>query len=187
MKKGGGSAKGSEFERQIGKTLSLWWTQNHENGPKDNIFWRTPGSGARATQREKKRQDSNMFSGDIGILDPCGEDLIEKCIFEIKRGYTERFDLLNFIDGKNNGGMLLKFWEDLSEKALHFNKFPLLIFKRNRKEICLMTTWQLFNLIQGFSGPYSEKQIRLITPYDDTRIISFPKFLEWARPVAFRK
>lgn len=39
--------KGSVFEREICKALGRWWT----DGERDDIFWRTAGSGARATCR----------------------------------------------------------------------------------------------------------------------------------------
>jgi len=42
-------AKGSSFEREICTILSKWWTNNE----RDDVFWRTAGSGARATTRSK--------------------------------------------------------------------------------------------------------------------------------------
>jgi len=44
-------AKGGEFERDISRFLSRWWTY----GERDDVFWRTSASGARATTRSLAR------------------------------------------------------------------------------------------------------------------------------------
>ena len=49
MRPGGGKAKGSSFEREIARILSLWWSK----GTRDDIFGRTMSSGAWGTQRAK--------------------------------------------------------------------------------------------------------------------------------------
>ncbi len=58
--------KGSNFEREICKLLSLWWT----NDKRDDIFWRTSGSGARATTRSKTKQKTFGQYGDVQATDP---------------------------------------------------------------------------------------------------------------------
>jgi len=83
-KKGGGMKKGSSFERLICKRLSLWWTNNK----RDDVFWRTSGSGARATQRKKNKQDTYGQHGDVQAIDPIGEPLTKLCSIEIKCGYS---------------------------------------------------------------------------------------------------
>lgn len=77
-------AKGSLFERQICKELSLWWTE----GKRDDIFWRTAGSGGRATSRARRRQSTANSHGDICALDPLGKPLLDALVFELKRGYN---------------------------------------------------------------------------------------------------
>uniref|UniRef100_A0A6M3IVU9 Uncharacterized protein n=1 Tax=viral metagenome TaxID=1070528 RepID=A0A6M3IVU9_9ZZZZ len=80
-------SKGADFEREILKTLSLWWTQD-ENDPREDIFYRTSGSGARSTARAKKGKATHNSSGDVGYLDAIGKPLIDYAFIEIKRGYT---------------------------------------------------------------------------------------------------
>ena len=84
-RKGRGMSKGSAFEREICKRLSLWWTDNE----RDDIFWRTSGSGARATQRSKSKKRTYGQYGDVQAIDPIGEPLVKLLIIEIKRGYSK--------------------------------------------------------------------------------------------------
>ena len=84
--------KGRQFERDIAKRLSLWWTK----GERDDVFWRTAGSGARATVRSKKGVSTSGSFGDIGYIDPEGLPLIDTCVIELKRGdtYETPWDLM---------------------------------------------------------------------------------------------
>ena len=192
MKPGRGGTKGSEFEREICKKLSLWWTQDNSEGPKDNIFWRTAGSGARATQRNKKGLDSNMFSGDIGLLDSKGEDFLKCCVIEIKRGYSLQFDLLNYLDGTKSEGILFKFWDKIYNDGDKLNKEPLLIFRRDRKNVCIVLKPSLISKIMYDSGPFLGKKIIIghdfihsLEESKKTIILLFSEFLDWAKPISF--
>lgn len=93
MKKGGGSKKGSPYERAICTQLSLWWT----GGERDDVFWRTSGSGGRATRRGRKGLSTAGHCGDIGASDPIGEPLMKLCAWEVKRGYS-RFTIQDILD-----------------------------------------------------------------------------------------
>lgn len=89
--------KGSGFEREMCKDLSLWWTDEDEK--RDDIFWRTAGSGARRTIRQKNSKLKTANSaGDMACLDPeFGKELIDFAVFEFKRGYSSK-RLLNNIE-----------------------------------------------------------------------------------------
>lgn len=88
-----GSRKGANFERQIARMLSLWWSE----GKRDDIFWRTPSSGARATIRQRQGKSTAGQYGDIRATDPIGEPLLRACTIEVKTGYkdTSIMDLLD--------------------------------------------------------------------------------------------
>ena len=88
MKKGGGSQKGASFERTICKKLSKWWT----DGEHDDVFWRTQGSGARATVRCKQGLETHGQQGDVQSTHPEGQPLLDHFAFELKRGYDFRID-----------------------------------------------------------------------------------------------
>ncbi len=78
-------AKGSSFEREICKLLSLWWTKDK----RDDIFWRTAGSGAMAKVRSKVGKKTFGQGGDVQATDPIGQPLIDVCSIELKRGYSK--------------------------------------------------------------------------------------------------
>lgn len=77
-------AKGSQFERDICRQLSRWWT----NGKQDDVFWRTSQSGGRATQRAKKGLKTFGHCGDISAVNPIGQPLVQLFTIELKRGRT---------------------------------------------------------------------------------------------------
>lgn len=75
--------KGANFERDTCRQLSLWWTE----GGRDDVFWRTAGSGARATSRGKAGRSTYGQYGDIQAVDPIGAPLLRMFTFELKKGY----------------------------------------------------------------------------------------------------
>ena len=77
-------AKGGKFERDFCRQLSLWWT----NQVRDDLFWRTAGSGGRATTRAKSGKQSAGHAGDITSTDPSSQPLTDLISFELKRGYN---------------------------------------------------------------------------------------------------
>lgn len=93
MKKGQSKSKGTQYERDICKKLSLWWT----NGKRNDIFWTTSGSGSRATRATKMK--AKQF-GDVCAIDPKGDHLIDLFTIELKRGYNNKtpFDILDSRD-----------------------------------------------------------------------------------------
>ena len=78
-----GKSKGSSFEREMAKYVSLWWTDDE----RDDVFWRTSNSGGRATVRSRSEQETFGQYGDLQATDPIGQPLIDFFSIEIKRGY----------------------------------------------------------------------------------------------------
>jgi len=78
------SQKGSCFEREFCRILSLWWTEDQSS----DVFWRTSGSGARAKTRSKKGLSTFGQYGDVQATDPIGQPLIDNVTIELKRGYS---------------------------------------------------------------------------------------------------
>lgn len=77
-------AKGSQFERDICKSLSLWYTRRANDG----VFWRTANSGGRATIRARQGKTTGDHCGDICAIDPAGESFLRLVALELKRGYN---------------------------------------------------------------------------------------------------
>ncbi len=105
----GKSAKGSGFEREICVQLSEWWT----SGDRSDIFWRTAGSGARATTRAKQGKATSGQYGDITAIDPVGMPLIDLITLELKRGYTKA----SFHDALDRDRHVVQEWEGFVDKA----------------------------------------------------------------------
>jgi len=123
--------KGSKYEREVCKQLSLWWT----GGERDDVFWRSTTSGARATIRSKQGKVTFGQYGDIQATDPIGQPLLNVCTIEVKRGYTKDH-FHDMIDSPSNElpKQYEKFIEQVkadSEKADSI--YWLLIVKRDRK------------------------------------------------------
>jgi hypothetical protein len=96
-------AKGSQFERDICKRLSKWWTSD----ARDDIFYRTGGSGGMATSRASKGKSTANSAGDIGYLDGQGAPLLKAFTFELKKGYPS-VSLLRLIDSRLTADMAAK-------------------------------------------------------------------------------
>lgn len=89
----GKSLKGGVFEREMCGILSLWWSNNR----RDDLFWRTGGSGARARVRHQKGKRTHGQHSDMCATDPKGEPLIRALTIEMKRGYNKftPFDVMD--------------------------------------------------------------------------------------------
>lgn len=86
--------KGGPFEREICKTLSLWWTKQE----RDDVFWRSSQSGGRATMRARKGKGTFGHHGDIASTDPISAPATSVFCWELKRGYTKRGTYVDVIE-----------------------------------------------------------------------------------------
>jgi len=114
-----GKRKGSNFEREIAKTLSVW--VNGESKP--YVFWRSPSSGSLATIAE-----SMDASGDLIALRPEGKFLTDRFSIELKTGYEDVDFMKHFKDNKNN--IIEDFWKQCIRDARKANKYGMLIFRK---------------------------------------------------------
>jgi hypothetical protein len=132
MKRGGGKRKGSSFEREISRTLSLWVT----NGERDDVLWRSQNSGGRFTVRKKKNLKTANAFGDIAYTHDDGKPYTELFCTECK-DYRD-LDLWSLVQLNDNG--LLKFWKENQKVADSVERSPILIAKQNRKPIVFICT-----------------------------------------------
>ena len=129
---GKGHGKGSSFERELCKQLSLWWSYGSTN----DIFWRTAGSGAMAKNRSKKGGQAFGQYGDVQATNPTGQKLIDICSIEIKRGYNKDC-FAHILDKKYHTAQQAyeKFIQQATEDASNANaRTWLLIAKRDRRQ-----------------------------------------------------
>jgi len=163
-------AKGGDFEREIARKLSLWFT----GGERDDIFGRSDGSGGRFTSRRKSGKDTANQSGDITFTDVIGEPLIKRWSIELKTGYADkssnklidkkgksvkilyRWDLLDLIDSTQKVPIFIDFWNQTKRDADLSGRTPVLIFRRNLRTECICFSRGYFhNLVDTFGFPDS--------------------------------
>jgi len=178
MRPGGSSQKGSKFERDICRKLSLWIS----NGKNVNVFWRTAASGARATTAAKRGVRIKPHEGDIAAIDEMGTDFIDTFLIECK--HRRDLDLGSFLCGQ--GGYILKVWRRLRRDSRKLNKRPMMIFKNNRCDVLLMLDRKGFKLIFGGEADGRDAtsdgtpDLRLISDKRNAYIVTLDEFCEFA-------
>lgn len=130
MKPGGGKKKGSQFEREVCKALSMWISRN----TKSDLFWRSAISGGRATVAHKKGTDLARQAGDITATAEEGYPFIELFFVECKRVST--LGITNFV--YNRSCPIRTFWTIACQQALRHNRAPMVIAQEDRGEIIVL-------------------------------------------------
>ena len=124
-KKVNGSRKGSKFERDISKKISLWFS----DGKRDDLLWRTAGSGARQTVRRKKGLKTEGGAGDLSSTSDETKILTDVICFELKN-YAD-INPFQLLVGENK--LVLGWWNNLKTTAEFEGKIPVLIIKQDYK------------------------------------------------------
>lgn len=124
-----GKQKGSSFEREVCKALSLWVSK----GVSVDLYWRAAMSGGRATVAKGTVRQA----GDITAVAPEGHILTDNFYVECKNYKDVDLDCL--VKGK---GALLTFWQTAQKEAAKYNRIPTLIFKRNHWPTLFCSTQQ---------------------------------------------
>ena len=171
---GQGKRKGSAFEREIAKKLSLWFSE----GEREDIFYRSHNSGGRFTARQKSQKDTAYQSGDITCSDPLGEHLISKWSIECKSGYGN-WGVLDFVDSRQYITKLESFFQQCCEDAHKANKEPILIFRRKGKKTCICLAKEYINHLEAFNGKLEKIHVEVHSQWMPVVIIGFDDFLNW--------
>lgn len=133
------SGKGSKFEREICVKLSLWAS----NGVHEDWYWRTAGSGARATVRGRKGKTTTGHCGDICATCPEAKFLLDHFAIECKKGYS-RHTIADLLD-KPEGAAKQEYekWFEQAELSRKHSgaKSWLLIVKRDRRDALVFTNF----------------------------------------------
>ena len=130
MRKGGGAAKGSAYERELCKRISSWFS----GGETEDLFWRTSGSGSRATNRRRLGRSTNRFDfGDMKHEVPEGLPLSENLCWEFRS--RARFDTFTvFGTGEEDPKTsILSSWAKACYEAECSDRNPVLITKAVRR------------------------------------------------------
>jgi len=122
-----GKYKGSEFEREMCKTLSSWLSA----GKRLDYFWRSAMSGGRATVAMKKNIELGASSGDITAICSEGEVLTKQFMIECKAYRSLQLDQLIFTDT----GEFRWIWLKLKADSKKYHREPMLIAKQNQRPV----------------------------------------------------
>ena len=176
------SAKGSTFERDICKRLSLWWTDND----RDDVFWRTSGSGARATTRAKQNKTTYGQCGDIQATDPIGDPLMKVFAIEIKRGYPNATLSNAFDAAPKSKPQIIDFIKQAMKSQNDSDAISwMLIHKRNRRQTTVLVPRTILEYIHPqFFDDMSVIQIELLLKEQSINVVQccLDDFLEWLEP-----
>jgi len=175
-------AKGSAGERETSTELSRWWS----NGSRSDIFWRTSGSGGRATQRSKVGLKTKYQYGDITFTDPIGKPLCDLMVIENKRGYSDEISVLSFVDklDRMKDPILLRWYFKLQVEVRRSGRpNGVIIFQRNRRKKCIMMETNLFVQFEQYNGDWMKNIVEILYQEDKSfSIVSFHDFLAWCPP-----
>jgi len=189
-------AKGGSFENEVCKVLSLWISQSE----RDDIFRRSVSSGAQFTQRRKSNKDTAYQGADITFADPIGEPLIKKWSIECKTGYggkskktikgtdvsyieEKRWDVLDFLDSKQKEPTLQKMWNQCKRDAELTLRRPVLIFRRNHREKCVVVEQSYFIFLRDYFGK-EPNRLQISLKHDVLCVFSLEDFLNWAEDIS---
>ena len=145
-KRKGDPKKGSAFERDFARKLSLWWSE----GKADDWFWRLGGSGGRATNRAKSGRNTANGYGDIAAQCPEAQKLLNIVTFELKRGFN-RISIQDLLDKPNGPNQMRDFIEQAKRSAsLAGTPYWVLVFRRDLREELIVTNIERKALETGF-------------------------------------
>lgn len=184
MKKGGGSKKGSTYEREICTQFSMWWCGL------DDTLWRTGGSGGRATVRGRKGKTTLGGCGDVCSTDPISKPLMDYMTLELKCGYSKvsPFDIL---DKKSHAKK--QQWEQWVEQAMLSRKnaksrFWAIVAKRNQRDSIMMMPYVMFEEL-GLVGMTSTASMDILiktglhkSKFISVGIIRLDQFFKTVKP-----
>ena len=151
--------KGSAFERQVAKELSLWLT----DGEREDTLWRSSQSGGRHTTLTYKGRDASSQAGDLSSIDRESHDFIETFLVECKHYKNLELPSL-FFGGKRGIG---QFYQKALKDAKEINKMPLLIAKQNFQPIIVATT------AKGYKRLFKSNTHKIATFHKKNMVVVF--------------
>lgn len=171
LRGGGNPSKGPDYEREFCTRLSLWWT----GGKQDDVFWRSQGSGGRASSRAKRGRATVGQHGDVAATQPIGEPLIDLMTIELKRGYSEYTvqDMLDRADKNAQQEWERFFYQCITshEEAGSFAWF--MVTRRDRRlDWCWFPKYLLSNLrsLGAFATPPRPRVRMMVEVRDSSKV-----------------
>lgn len=152
-------AKGSVFEREVAKRLSLWYS----HGQDDSWIWRTAMSGGRSTVRARQGKRTSGGAGDLTFTDERAAPLFDLITFELKRGYPKvsLSDLIDRNDGTKPAGFELWLQQAIRSARQGSTPYWMIIHKRNNRSAMAYLEGNLYAYLRDEDD---RKQITLARP-----------------------
>lgn len=126
MRLGGGSQKGSAFERTVCRQLSHWLS----GGKRDDLFWRSAMSGGRATLGLKKGMTRATQAGDVTAIDGRGLGAQFLRTFVVECKHVRSLELDKAVAKQT--GAFVKYWAKHLGEAKAHGRSPFLVARQNR-------------------------------------------------------
>lgn len=179
-------AKGSDFERDFARQLSLWWTR----GMDDSVFWRVSASGGRARTRAKTGKKTDNQYGDICATQTEGMPLMAKTIWELKRGYKKwsPFDVMDK-PAKMKKQTLELFWDQVMQGVTDSGKplEPFLVWRRDQRVACVAMQFSFAMTITNKLKRLWPRPVAAIkTETYNIVVFRLSDFFEWCDPEVFQ-
>lgn len=162
--------KGAGFERECCAALSLWVTA----GERDDTLWRSAMSGGRATVHRKVGRSIEHVAGDICAVHEDGIPLVRDFFLECK--FYAQLNVDGFI--LEGVGLLPGFWQTAYDEAAHYEKFPMLIWKENRRGTCVGIT----HCAADYLRLKVDRHALFTVPRLDLVVFSFARMLKRSYP-----
>jgi len=173
MRPGGGKRKGSSFEREISRELSLWISK----GARNDLFWRTHSSGALGTISKKMSQ-----YGDIMSIEDGGKPFTDRCNIECRHGKC--LQEKDFIY-PTKGSSMLQLLQEGRKNAILSNRMPIWFFKSHRKDVIVMLEY-ITNIDGTFAFLDLLTDYRVLAIYPQHGVMLMP-FADWKKSFILEK
>lgn len=182
-----GRGKGSQFERDLCRELSLWWTRRK----RDDVFWRTSQSGGRSKTRLKSGKRTFGQYGDVQAVDPRGRPFLEVVTIEAKKGYGNE-SVWNAVDKLPRGGKLCPSqWERFLAQVLQDmtnadTPFWMLFHKRDSRANVVFIPEALYMILPGLGEASPGAMIRIPSSLQAIFSTTWAEFQRLVDPDDFR-
>lgn len=134
MRKGGGKDKGAEWERQVGKALSLWLT----NQERKDIFSRNVLSGGSFTIAQSAGKQSSRMPGDLMAAHPLAFKFLSAFMVECK--HLASLGLENYLFDVGGASPLAQIVSFAAGQAQQAKLRYIIIAKQNFREPLVFTS-----------------------------------------------
>lgn len=138
--------KGGQFEREMAVAFSEWWTWDKN----PDIFWRTHGSGARATTRQRRGIRTDGQYGDLCANDPEGRLFLKVFTVSLKRGQHMGTTIQDLIDmpARIKERKFERWIEEAVEQAGFAESLSwLIVFRRDQKRAIVILPKEMWKQI----------------------------------------